>query len=89
MHFKVLPHSVLVPTYYSYKDIESFLFSMFGVWGILSVGIYTSLRFSKKKTTVICPTCDFTVEVLKVDVGLKMCPKCDSAMVPLKGFYDN
>ena len=37
---------------------------------------------------MICPNCEYPMEVLIRDKDKAVCPKCYTKMVPLKGFYD-
>jgi len=44
--------------------------------------------FQKRKTkSWICSHCEELKEFSNLDKSEKKCPKCDSPMVPLKGFY--
>lgn len=85
--FKLIPHSVRLPKYYSYETLGDFLISFLGVWGILGFSIIWINKSYSKKTQVICSKCEYTEEVSKKDSYQEKCPKCGAKMNKLEGFY--
>ncbi len=43
---------------------------------------------SRKKMTFICPNCELAKEFSKKNTEKKICPDCETEMIPVEGFYD-
>ncbi len=87
-HLKIIPHSVRVPTFYSYSSYDDFFISFIGLWIVLGIFIVLINRVDSKKVSVICPSCEHSEEILKKESETKQCPSCNIKMLPLDGFYD-
>ncbi len=88
-HMQILPQRIRTgPFYYSFKNDSEFITALIYTTIFLYL-VPVGIKVGKnRKTSIICPKCEQSEEVLKQNAEARICPICNIKMVPLEGFYD-